>query len=96
MESKSYLCSGCKKTVKSISGLTRYINVCKISITLPTCQPSNSKLILEYNVTNHLNFLLDNSKKDISQGVSHNSKEEIRHTNIDNNEKDNIPVDIDK
>lgn len=66
MESKSYLCPRFKKVVKSTSCLTRNVNTYKIPFTLPTCQSSNSASILEYNTTNDLDFLSDNSEKNIS------------------------------
>lgn len=78
------------------SSLTKQINVCKILITLPTCQPSNLASISEYNMTNYLDFLLDKRKKDINWAVSNNGKEEIRSTDIDNNEKDIKLADIEK
>lgn len=54
--------------------MIKYVNTCKILIILPTYQPSNSALILEYNITNHLNFSLNNSKKDISPRVSNSGE----------------------
>lgn len=96
MKFKSYLYSRCEKIVKSIIGLTRHVNTCKILINLPTYQPLNLASILEYNTINYLNFISDNSKKDISQRISNNSKKRIRSVDIDNNKEDIRPVDISK
>lgn len=90
------MCPRYEKAVNSIDNLTKHVNVCKISIILLTCQSSNLALIWEYNTTNHLNFPLNNNKKDISQGVSNNGKERIRLTDIKNNKKDIKLVDIEK
>lgn len=45
---------------------------------------------------NHLDFLSNNNKEDISWGVSNNSKEKMRSTYIANNDEDIKLVDIDK
>ena len=96
MESKLYLYPRYGKKVKSISGLTRNVNICKMPITLPSCQSSNPKPILDDNTTNLLELLLDNNEKDISSGTSNNGKKKIRSADIDNNKEDIRPIDIDK
>ena len=96
MESRSYLYPRCGKDVKSTTGLTRYINVCKISITLPSCQPSNLELMLDYNIINPLDLPSDNNKKNISPNASNNGKKGIRLADISNDEEDIRPANIDK
>lgn len=49
MEFKLYAYLRCAKSVKSTSGLTRHDNACKISNSLPYCQSSNPKPVLDYN-----------------------------------------------
>lgn len=95
MKSKSYTCPKSGKGIKPSSHLIRHINVCKILITLPNYQSSNSPLILEYNTINHLDFWLNNDKEDISLRESNNSEEKIRPVDINNNKKDIKPADID-
>lgn len=68
------MCPKDEKCVRSTSSLTRHINACKNLITLLNCQLPNSTLILKYITTSHLNFLLDNSKENISLEVLNNSK----------------------
>ena len=96
MEFKSYTCPSCKKHVKSTSGLTRYINICKIPIILPSYQSSILALILDYNTTNHLDLPSNNFEKNISPGTSNNGKKRIRLVDKNNNKKDIRPADIDK
>lgn len=85
----------CSKSVKSISVLTRYMNTCKIPITLPSCQPFILALILEYNTINHLNLLSDNFEEDISPRLSINNEEEIRLMDTTSNDDENSrPTDI--
>lgn len=96
MKSRSYMCLGCRKGVKLTSSLIRHVNTYKISITLPSRQPSNLASILEYNTTNHLNLPSDNNEENISLETSNNGKKRIRLTDIDNDEKDIRPADIDK
>lgn len=96
MEFRSYLCPRYRKDVKFSSNLTKHINTYKILITLPSCQPSITALILEYNITNHLDMSTNNFKKDISPGVSNNGEKRIRLADIDNGKKDIKPVDIDE
>lgn len=84
-----------KKGIKSTSSLIRYINTCKILITLPTSQSSNSISILEYNSHNWLNFLSDNNKKDINLGILNNSKVWIKSVNINNDKEDIKLINID-
>ena len=92
MESRLYVCSRCEKSVKSISGLTRYVNACKISITLPSRQPPKRTAILENNMTHRLDLPLD--KEDISPKASNYSKERIKLAS--NNNDDIKLVNIDK
>ena len=96
MESRSYVYPKCEKSVKSISGLIRYIYACKIPITLPSCQPSNFKHMLDYNTTNGLDLPSDKNEENISPRASNNGKEGIRPVDIDNNEEDIKQADIDK
>lgn len=44
-------------------------------------------MVLNYNITNPLDLLLDNYKKDISLRGSNNSKERIWLVDIDNKKK---------
>ena len=88
MESRSYVCPGCRKDVKSTSGLTRHINACKIPITLPNRQSLNPEPVLDYNTTNPLDLPSDNNKEDISPRESNNGKKRIRLANMDNNKED--------
>ncbi len=92
-----YACPRREKSVKSTSGLTKYVNACKIPIILPSCQLSTPAPILEYNTTNHSNLPLDNFEKNISLGAPNNKEEEIRPADIiSNNNKNSRPTDIDK
>ncbi len=97
MESRLYMYPRCKKGIKSISGLIRHINIYKIPVTLSSCQPFTSVLILEYNITNHLNLLSDNFKEDISLGALNNNKKTMRLADtIGNDDENSGPADIDK
>ena len=97
MESRLYVCPRYGKGVKSISGLTKYVNACKILISLPCCQSSNPDPVLDYNKTNLLNLPSDNNKESITPEVSnHSDSEETRPANIGNNKEDIRLVDIDK
>ena len=82
MKSRLYTCPRYKISVKSTSGLIKHVNVCKILITLPNCQPSNPKLVLNYNTTNSLDLPSNNNKKNISLEVLNNSKKRIRLVDI--------------
>lgn len=100
MESQLYAYLKYKKSVKFTSDLTRYINACKILITLLNCQLLNPKLVLDYFITNLLDLQLNknkDNKKDISLRILNNNKEKIRLlVDIDNKEEDIKPVNIDK
>ena len=97
MESRLYVYPRCRKDVKSTSGLTRHINSCKILITLPSHQPSTLAPILEYNTTNHPDFLSDKFEENISPGVPNNNNEKIRLADITNNVNENSrPANIDE
>lgn len=77
-----------RKVVKSINNLIKCVNICKILISLLYYQLSNSKPVLNYNMTNSLNLLSDNNKKNIRSIISNNDKKKIRLANIDNNKED--------
>ncbi len=97
MESRLYSCPRYGKSVKFTSGLIRYVNACKIPVTLPSCQHYTPALILEYNTTNHLDLPSDYFAEDISPGASNNNKEEIRPADItDNDDENSRPANIDK
>ena len=97
MESRLYVCLRCEKGVKSTSGLTRHVNICKIPISLSCCQLSNPDPILTYNITNPLNLPLDNNKKGIIPEVSnHGDLERTRLVNISNGKESIRPADINK
>ncbi len=97
MGSRSYTCPRCGKSVKSTSALTKHVNACKITVTLPRCQPSTPTPILQYNRTNHLDLLSDYFKDDISSGASSNNKEEIRPVDTMGNDDENSRLaDIDE
>ncbi len=77
--------------------MTRYVNACKIPVTLPICQPSTPAPILEHNTTNHPDLLSDYFEEDISPGASNNDKKEIRPADItDNDDGNSRPADIDE
>lgn len=86
----------CKKVVKYTGSLTKYINACKILIFLSCWQFLNLKPVLNYNITNFLNLLSNNNKKDIKLIILENNKEKIRLADIDNNKKNIRPTDINK
>ena len=92
MESRLYACPRYGKDVKSTSGLTRYVNACKILITLPSCQPSKPTVILEDNITNCPDLPLD--KEVINLGASNYGKEEI--IPINKNDDKIRPANIDQ
>ncbi len=92
MESGLYLYLRCWKYIKSTSSLTRYVNICKISITLPSYQLSKPTVILEDNTTNYPDLLSDNNKESISLGISNHGEKRIRLA--DNDEKDIRPANI--
>lgn len=96
MKSRLYLRSRYKKSVKSTNGLTRYVNICKISNFLPYCQFLNLKPVLDYNIINLLDLPSDNYKYNISLIRSNNNEKKIRLADIDNNEEDIRLIDIDK
>ena len=96
MESRSYVCSRCGKSIMSTNNLTRYVNTCKILIILPSHQPSNPESVLDYNITNLLELPSDNKGENISPGASYNGKKTIRSADIDNNKEDTRQADIDK
>lgn len=54
----------------------------------------NLILILKYYIINHLDFLFNNYKKNISLKVSNNSKKSIGLADIDNNKNDIKPINI--
>ena len=92
MESRLYACLRCKKDVKSISGLTRHVNACKIPITLSSHQPPKQIRIFEDNMTNRPNLPSDG--EDISPKASNYSEKRIK---LAGNNNDNIrPVNIDQ
>lgn len=84
MESRLYVCLRCGKNVKSINGLTKYVNVCKIQIILLYYQPLKLTLILENNMNNCPNLPSDNNKENISPKESNYGKEEIKSTGNNN------------
>ncbi len=87
----------CEKGVKSTSHLTRYVNACKIPVTLPNCQPSTPAPILEHNTTNHPDLPSDYFEEDISPETSNNDEEEIRLADTMGNDDENSrPADIDE
>lgn len=89
------MCPRYKKDIKSTSNLTRYVNACKISIILPSCQSSILALILEYNPTNYLHLPLDNFEKNIGLKALNNGKKKIRPVNTtDNNDEKSRTRDI--
>ena len=97
MKSRLYVCPRCGKGVKSISGLTRHVNACKIPISLPCRQLSNLDPALNYNTTNPLDLPSDNNKESITPEVSnHGDSERTRPANIRNDEEDIRPANIDK
>ena len=96
MESRSYIYPRHKKVVKSISGLLRLVNACKMLIILQSCQSSNPELMFEYNTINSLDLPSDNNKIDISLEISNNGKKEIRSADMDNDKEDIRSADIDK
>lgn len=65
MQCRLYAYLRYRKNVKCTSGLTRYVNFCKITIILPSCQPFTLALILESNTINHLDLPSDNFDNDI-------------------------------
>ncbi len=97
MESRLYACPRCGKSVKSINGLTKHVNACKILVTLPSCQTFILAPILKYKMTNHPDLLSDYFEEDISPEASNNHEEEIRLADIiGNDDKNSRPMDIDK
>lgn len=82
--------------LSSLGSLTRYVNVCKIPITLPSCQPFTLASILEYNTINHLDLPTNNFGGDINLDISNNGKERIRLTDINNNKQYIRLADINK
>lgn len=96
MEFKSYIYPKYGKSVKFTSSLTKHVNAYKNLITLLSCQPLNSTLILEYNTTSHPNFLLYNNKEVINLRIFKNDKEKIRPADINMNKKNIRLIDIDK
>lgn len=94
MESKLYICPRCEKSVKSTSGLTKYVNAYKIPITLPSCQPLEPTVILEDNMTNRPDLPSNNNEESISPEASNHTKEGTRL--VGNNNKDIRLADIDQ
>lgn len=86
----------CRKNIKFISAITRYINISKILITLPSYQLFTLIPIWEYNIINHPDILSDIFEKNISLKILNNSKKKIRLANIKNKKKDIKPADINK
>ena len=76
--------------------MTRYVNTCKIPITLLSRQFLNPKPILDYNTINLLDLPSDNKEEDINPKALKNGKEGIRLADMDNDTKDIGPADIDK
>ena len=91
MESRLYAYPRYGKSVKSTSSLIRYVNACKISITLSNRQSFKLIAILENNTTNCPNLPLD--KEGISSRVSNHGKKGI--TLADNNNDNIRPANID-
>lgn len=91
------MCPRCGKGVKSTNGLIRYVNACKIPISLPYCQLSNPDPVLDYNTTNSLDLPSDNNKKGITPKVSnYDDLERTKPADIGNDEEDIRPTDIDE
>ena len=64
---------------------------------LPSYQLSVSAPILEYNMTNHLNFLSNNFQENIGLEARNNKKEEIRSVDTTSNVSENSKLaNIDK
>lgn len=96
MEFKLYICSRYGKYIKFTNDFKKYINICKILITLPSFQSFILASILEYNTTNYLDLPSDNIKKNISLRILNNDKKKIRLADItSNNNKNSKHVDID-
>lgn len=60
------MCSRYGKGVRSISRLKKYVNVSKISNSLPYNQLLNLELVLNYNTVNFFNLSFNNYKENIS------------------------------
>lgn len=69
--------------------MTKHSNAYKISIILPSYQPSILAPILKYNTIDYPNLLLDNFEKDISPKKLNNGKEEIKSADIMGNDNEN-------
>ena len=88
MKSGLYVCPRCGKDVISTSGLIRHVNICKIPIFLLYCQSSNSDLVLDYNMTKHLDLLSDTNKQGITPKVSnHGNLKRTKPAKIGNNKE---------
>lgn len=96
MKSKLYIFLIYRKSVKSTSNLTKYVNTCKNLITFLSCSYLNTTLILEYNITSHLNFSSNNNKENIGPKASNNGEKNIKPVDINNNKKNIRLVNIDK
>lgn len=94
MKSRLYACPRYRKIVNSTSGLTRYVNICKIPITLPNGQASKPTVILEDNTTNWLDLPSNNNEENISPRASNHKEQGIKPT--DNNDKDIRSANIDQ
>lgn len=96
MKFRLYKYPRCEKVVKSIGGLTKYINTSKILIFLLCYKLSNFELVLDYNLTISLNLPSDNNKNNIRSIVSNNDNKKIRPAEIDINKKEIRPADMNK
>lgn len=96
MKSKLCVCPRYEKKVKYSYSLIKHINTYKISILLPSYQPPILVLILEHNITNHLDLPLDNFKENNSLKVSKTDEKKIRLADLNSDEEDIRSADIDK
>lgn len=76
MEFRLYAYLKSEKDIKSTNDLIRYVNACKIPITLPSWQHFKLILILKGNITNCPDLLSKNNKKSIGSRVSHPTRKE--------------------
>lgn len=64
MKSRLNICPRCRKTVKSISSLTKYVNACKILVILPSRLFLKLEQALKYNNTSNLLDVPSNNNKE--------------------------------